>query len=698
MLDAKISALAEASGWSYQDTVATLATAAVKQVASTRRMIEEVKADVSIPFAARPRQDVFYKNIAASLAAKRICLAEASTGLGKSRAMVAAAIMAALQNKCPVVIAAPTLAILGGSLWAEYEALSASGLGRTVTARFFPGASEFVDHEKLREYLQGSLLLEEDYDQAVADWVAQGGPNLVDTPLTNALKKSGKPLCWLMSDLRALATQLDPNEFRVITTKSSDEAKALYAALRADAGAAQIIFCTHAMLAIAHSHFWSWFPTPAVLMVDEAHLFEATVSEIHSDRLSLFSLRHHVRVTKKAAGHGPSSAAGKLESIVTEIIQLLKSLDSGEAKGIKLSPSSSEAPTLKALFDKASVQIASRTLAKTTRIAEARQAIAAVRELLSGKVNTYGRVDYSPDRRFPGILIGKRSVAGVMSDLWRDVKGGIVLASASLSTLDQFGNSKFDYMADVLYLPTARLDSPPPIIAPWLRKIPTLYTPRAAAGLSRPCAAERTDETELKWLKNLAKAVTHAAKGAKGGTMVLLTSYTQISVLGELLEALPDNLVTTDKNESPQSRIIRQMPDEKFVVCEQRFRASHNIGQRPILLALGVAWTGVDLTDKAVPPEKDFLLSDLIIGCLPIGLNRSSTMARRVELQGVLPIIKEALMTLTQGLGRAVRSERSAPKNIWVMDGRIWSAWNGMASFQQSARRMLERYEKRKDF
>lgn len=58
------------------------------------------------------------------------------------------------------------------------------------------------------------------------------------------------------------------------------------------------------------------------------------------------------------------------------------------------------------------------------------------------------------------------------------------------------------------------------------------------------------------------------------------------------------------------------------------------------------------------------LLSALIIGGMPVGLNRSSTMAVRIESRGVEPIAKEALMMLSQGIGRAVRSADAAQKYL----------------------------------
>lgn len=688
VLDAKVQALAERHAMGYQDAVAALVTAALAHIAQKRGQVEAAKSGVHIPFEARAGQDVFFRSIMASVQADRICLAEASTGIGKSRSLVAAAIAAALGGKRPVVIAAPTLAVLGGSLWMEYEHLHATGLGRGLKVRFFPGSSEFIDNERLSVYLAEAASLGEPVDQAVREWLNAGGPNRVDTPLAMAMRKAGHPLCWLMSDLRDLATELDPAEFALASGKPSAEIAALLGRLRADAADADIVFCTHAMLLMGHMSSWAWFPLPSALLVDEAHLFEGIAASICSERLSIYSLRHSARVLRKAQGQGPASAAGKLQSALNALIEVLKSSDEGIGSGIHLRQNMPNAQAILLALDKVSSALAAKALAKHERIGQARAALVAVRAAMNGEVNCYGRIEFSPDRRFPSILAGKRSIAARLGGLWKCIEGGVVLASATLSTPDEFGNAKFDYLAGLLALPASRLDAPNPVVAPWIKSIPTLHTPRVPENFSRPVSLARTAESEAAWLARMAGQMANVAQSAKGGTMVLLTSYAQAKALQALLGA----------QQSMGDRVLTQSPDEKFASCEARFRSAHKAGKRPVLLALGVAWTGVDLSDKEVSPDKDLLLSDLVIGCLPIGLNRSSTMAARIEAQGTYPIVNEALMTLQQGLGRAVRSEGAANKNIWMMDGRIWSDWPGMKSLQQSARRILGKYQKQKIF
>lgn len=686
-IDVHVELIAKKHGWSYPDAFAAMCVAALSELIQKRNAMVQVRADVQIPFNTRPGQDIFYQSIVASIQKNRVCLGEASTGIGKSRALVAAAIDAAQSGKRPVVISAPTLAILGGSLWKEYEELYKTGVGVTLKVRFFPGASEFVDHERLNDYLNEAVYVGETVDAGVKAWVDAGGPVRNQTPLIVAMKRAGKDLRWLMSDLREIATELDPTEFAFKKTPNCNkDVSILVDEIRQDAITADIIFCTHAMLARGMQGGWEWFPQPSVLLIDEAHQFEGIVASATSDSLSLFAFRHSIRVLRKTENLGKSSAIGKLESMIGELILSTKSMDDGKTNVRLNNGTASNDAFMNALRETAAC-LKSKTLAKVPRIKEARSTISMALESIAGTVNAFGLLQYSPDRRFPSFLVGKRSIASLLGALWRDASGGVVLASATLSTPDEFGNTKFDYIAGLLALPLSRLDTPNPVIAPWVTSIPVLHLPNNPGIISRPLRANRTDELEMAWLESLSEQISCVAEAAKGGTLVLMTSYAQVNGLKTFLTEM-----------GLGERLVVQNPDEKFAASEARFRALHQEKMRPILLGLGVAWTGVDLTDKAVPESEDYLLTDLIIGCLPVGLNRSSTMAARVETQGLNPIIKEALMILRQGIGRPVRSENAKEKHIWIMDGRLWTEWPGMAPLQKSARRVLEKYSKQEMF
>lgn len=89
------------------------------------------------------------------------------------------------------------------------------------------------------------------------------------------------------------------------------------------------------------------------------------------------------------------------------------------------------------------------------------------------------------------------------------------------------------------------------------------------------------------------------------------------------------------------------------------------------------------------------MLTDLVIGCCPIGLNNTPTMKTRFERQGIAPVAKEALMTLRQGLGRLIRNSQVRDRHVWMLDGRIWSNWPHMQQFTMPAQYVINSYPKK---
>jgi CRISPR type IV-associated DEAD/DEAH-box helicase Csf4 len=142
----------------------------------------------------------------------------------------------------------------------------------------------------------------------------------------------------------------------------------------------------------------------------------------------------------------------------------------------------------------------------------------------------------------------------------------------------------------------------------------------------------------------------------------------------------------------PEDRVIAQQPNVKLSATLDAFRAAHAKGLRPVMLGLGGAWTGIDLTDPSVPPERDNLLTDLVIVRMPVGLNRTNSALARIERSGTASISNEALLTFKQGLGRLIRRTGVTDRRIWILDGRIFGSWNRMPQLTGAARRLLREY------
>jgi len=117
--------------------------------------------------------------------------------------------------------------------------------------------------------------------------------------------------------------------------------------------------------------------------------------------------------------------------------------------------------------------------------------------------------------------------------------------------------------------------------------------------------------------------------------------------------------------------------DKSSTLAQQRasFLAAAQDGHKPMWLAVGGAWTGVDVSGKdlGIVEQKDSVLTDLVIPRLPFRNNRSMTHRTRMERRPERPWeLFDTAMRLKQGLGRLVRRE-NVPKNrrIFVLDSRL---------------------------
>lgn len=697
IVDAKVQAAADAGGLTYQDAFAGLASVGASLAMAARAESVVAAAGAVLPFTAQAGQDTFYRTIRAALTSHRVCMAEASTGVGKSRAMIAAALDVARTGGLdgPIVVAAPTLAILGGSLWQEYESLVTGDMANyaDVLAGFLPGLGEFVDPDAIADYLNGCTAMDEAPDAGVADWFAAGGPVVQDTALMRALASKGIKLRWLASDLRAVARDVDPASFvcKKLPAPGSDHFKLgeMVEALRAAAANSRIIFCTHAMLIIAKRSAWQVMPKPAVIILDEAHGFEQIATGVLSESLSLYTLRRRLQVEQRERKAGKRSALAKALVAVKLLSETLRNQILSTRQMVPFTPEIDGYEAVYRQMADVGAILSTRSLKGFDGVQAALTTIKAALSSVSTVGEATGRycyVQFSPDRRYPSLLVGSATVGPFLRALWHDAEGGVILASATLFTPDRFGAMRCDYMRRLLCVDNTTVDAPPPVLWPEITRLPTLHepTPKLARPLSRPRAESRTPETEAKWLKAVAKQCATIANGAVAGTLVLGASYAQVTALAKHL------------TESFGDRVIAQSGDMKFAVFQNRFISAASAGKRPILVATGAAWVGINLT-RAVPVrgKRDDLLSDLVIACLPVGLNRTISMLRRVERSGTQPIAQEATMLLRQGIGRLVREAGAKHKHIWMLDGRLWTPWPGMQTLQALVRHTLSAYNKR---
>lgn len=725
VLLAKIEAIAKEFEISPQAAFAGLCAASVQKLQDDmKRRIKDEKVLVkgwsgaTILKSDRPAQIKFHEKIRTGLSFNKIVLAEASTGVGKGRAMMAAAVEVAEEGKTPVIVAAPTINVMT-QLFHEFEALCReSPEARKTTIAILPGRTEFVDSEKLISFLNDADLINgespEDI-QAITIWVEAGAP-AQDSNEKNALvatmRGMGISPAWLMDDLRKITVNFPVDAF-VLNSESDKEGESQVllteykAKLTQDA---KIILCTHAMLAIGQKNQWNpaILPQPSVLFVDEAHQLEQAIAQFNSEQLSLFSLRWRLlRFMKKNNIKSSSTIAGKALKQVKQLINSCRLLDSQDARqDVRLNNPQTEkeaddyAHILKQVTDIQKL-IKSRSLDNLEEIKDDRKAFSAA-NLAIEKGGNYKHIHltFSPTRNYPSLQVGVADMGPQLGHIWKSAEGGAVLASATLFVPEPDGSLRSDYIRYVLALPFSRIYEIAPIEAPYMYSIPTLHYPsQEKCKMLSPPKSQRGEARqqylaeETEWLRNAAKEIyLGPASTAKGGTLILCTSYNQVDNLTNMLTELGVD----------RERIVPQERGKKFEFTKNEFIASHRAGRRPILIGLGSAWTGLDLLDKEYEGDenahKDLLLTDEVILRAPLGINRSTTMLTRIEHRGTDPIIKEALLLFKQGLGRLIRRDKVKHRHLWIMDGRLWRQWDGMERFTGAARSILGKYKKTEVF
>lgn len=637
------------------------------------------------------QQAAFYTGLLQGLAENKVVLSEGSTGLGKGRAIAMAAIEQARAGKTPVVISAPSLALVGQL---HTEVMNALG-GALVPVALVVGSNEFVDDEALLTYLDRAQVdAELPVDEGVRLWAAGGGKPL--NPNSLSALAAGGSAAWLMEDLRALGDAMPVDDFSLsedVANGERSEARLLVMTMRERARNLDgIILCSHMMLAAAQRSRWNGgLPPPKCILIDEAHLFESAVTRVNSVQLSLFSIRVSLMRFQATNSKGPSAPATVALREIGRLGAALQPLGEVSKRG-SVVLSDPEAISDKALADILGSMAAlrgrlgSKAMRGMQHLELYRGALDGVIRGLERKAFDKVQLQLSPVRGYPSIQSGPANVGMQLRDLWKTAEGGVGLVSATLYAMGEDGEYHCDYIRNVLSVPLARAATPPPAREAHITAIPTVHTVGVASFATFVPPAERTED-EDQWAATLAGAISRIAASARGGTMVLCTAYEDVRRLGNhLAETLGDRLVV-------------QTPDHRFVAYVAQYKGKHAQGLRPVLIGAGVAWTGIDLVDSTVAPEEDWMLTDLVVARLPINLNHSSTTRGRTAYMGLYPVINEALLSLKQGLGRLVRRDGVTDRNIWVLDGRIHPkfSWPGMVRLTAGARRLLRDYPTRKE-
>ena len=281
----------------------------------------------------------------------------------------------------------------------------------------------------------------------------------------------GVELAFLLEDLRELASSVVPQDF-AITSIDADEEVGLVARLRRFAMNAQILFCTHAMLVRAYQSKWAAFGgAPTDVLIDEGHEFERNFASLFAKQVSVLSLRNRLR--KFEAKSGMSSRQGtvlyRAKRACDRLRHEVSALDEG-GSSIDLARLDAECSVVAALAE-LNEAIRSKKLNDVSSIKDARAAVGDALQIARGpdqlEMADFGRqlkrgsrigwIEFSPDRRFPSIVAGNADVGGLLGGFWKQVTGGVVIASATLYLPGpKSGEPSCEYASEILAIPKCR--------------------------------------------------------------------------------------------------------------------------------------------------------------------------------------------------------------------------------------------------
>lgn len=659
---ARLKAISAEHGITPVDLCAGLIAAAQRTLTEQTPVVEVEQIDVGRESLQRVRQILhpLVAGVEKAIESKGIAFAEASTGSGKGMMVAMLGLESAAAGKS-TVISAPLQ-----TLWQILDDIRKFDELSHVKSCLVLGRNNFVSQIRLREWAQEVNHVD------LLQWIEAGGE-----PLSDKAKKAeetfGIKLNWMYEDAKSLADELPEGMMLMPGDDEGDESEMVYQRLRKDAKDSQLILCSHHFLAahiqqiIIHqgrlaeldeseedATVYGVLPaTIDLLLVDEAHMLEAAFAAIYSSTLHLNQLVLDIEHSKAV---GKKAAIALLGPLLDSVRQFAIS------KGRGLNSMVGPANTFHGLDDGIRQAIVGLTaLAIPKKDSILRSKIRFAMRTLNVALNSYStiKLEVSPVRQYPAITSGRSSLDAVFKFLWERV-GAAALVSATLYTNGVEGGLSRWKMS----VPKERVVFLPAVIPEWVTKPVKLRSDR----LSIP-----PDDSAV-WFDEAAAKVESIAEESEGGLLVLCTSYLAVAELGvRLQKILGERLIVQDRSTGAKR-------------CADRHKDLYFRGIKPVWLATGAAWTGMNLTDDRAGSlaKDDWMLSDLVLTRLPIGITRSLTHERRKALQGFQVVTTEAVFQMRQGIGRAVRREGVPDRNLWILDSRIDGKEGWAATFRSA--------------
>lgn len=425
-------------------------------------------------------------------------------------------------------------------------------------------------------------------------------------------------------------------------------------------------------------------PNIDLLIVDEGHQLEDAFHASFSSDLSMRSLLNSAeRLCNEFPGVFSRSSSQELRTQV-DACKTMREASPDQVMPLDIADSDSiltriEQALKLVLTTKANAGAKALSAAKATsdykKLTKAQRTLATVAKI--GSKSTVDNpsavgaaIHWSPHKSFPRLHTGRLNCSRELHYLWTVVATRSIVISGTI--YEQMPVSSCETIRRTLAVPVECLMTSEPLQAQWQIDPVTLYlvaslkTPSGRDRFCRPRSTANKGPNDPQynalydeWLNDICGYALDAYGSAKGGMLILGTAFSDTA-------AVKTRLV--EKGFS--GPILCQEPGVTLTGLRQLFLDHSRSGERPILLAVGAAWTGFDLYAEDVPDA----LTDLLIIKSPFGVIRRtiSRMLRMTRKTGHYEIASQVLVLVRQAVGRLVRSPDTANnRRIHWLDAEI---------------------------
>lgn len=681
-----------------------------------------------------------------------IVFQEAGTGIGKTRAALVIASRYFEKHSQPIVYTVPTVALISQAL-SDFEKLDAQSMGIQEKPSIAPmiAKSSFVDPEKLKAYLLSDTDANEEDALKINQWI-EAGAGYVESSNTKLVHEHLPGMCYLKDDLLALC----PNyHVDYVLLNELDEiekcpAREAYLTMREMVKSANIIVCTHAMVALDaikqgmsiqeltnySEHLAkiiddkmalglkldadnlkktkakvdakinrlnqldlddteltsSILPKYKMLIVDEAHQFESSIASIKTSdaifRFIINHLDHNLHHIKKC------KAKGEYDHLRQLLIDVEKKLIEFGGKNkndhsIVISNHPEHKFFRKQLRDSIADDFESILRASTQLIKKCSSVKNLLSSLMVVATNMNGNSDTVTVNFSP-----KRKLPSIHTGP-KSIKNVVEriwnqVDAALLMSATLAITDKLTGMPKIGFIRTQLHVSVDRSIATKPITQPWLYD--AKLNVMDYKRSEfippEYDENNDQPVKLWAKSIADELIGIhQKAKGAVLVLTSSFDKIEEIEKALFEKEASFS--------IIAQKRNRSVRAYQKIFIEQAKQGMKPLWLGAGSAWTGIDIKDDRISDEhadQDYLFTDLVICNIPFGTNRSSThLARQDWLKTAER--DRAVLEFKQGIGRLKRRNHLKERKIHILDPRIFDPSRN-TGFYSPFRAVLEAYKK----